>query len=794
MSLSTPKTKVIATPKKSGGLQRQTKTRDALLKGVLRASFDGIITLSKGGVIESLNPAAVKMFGYQEDELLGKRITDLLPPDEEQEAFALSTRPNGFGNVREMVGVRKDAISFPLELTFTEIGMNRQQLSVVILRDITEKKKTNSVYLQKASELQAVFEVLPDCFLRLTPEGVILDYHANNVARFNTKTPKSLIGNRLPNIFPTNVGAQFEKAITEVKKTSRQVDFEYDLSTNSGQQFFKAYIKLSLKQQVIVIIRDITERKNQKDLLEQYNGLGEILPVGIFRSNGCGELVYVNGRWREIANLNVNQVTYADWEGAIFREDRARVAKQWNKCVTMKHPFKSEFRFRHKDGHVVWAYCQAVVEHNTAGDFIGHLGTVTEITDRIKADERLQKAHRELEVRVEERTADLRAKNRWLQQVATERERAEKALREERNFISAVLETAGALVVVRNREGRIIQFNRSCQDRTGYSLSDVKGNFVWDLFLPEDEIAEAKNTFGELAEGKQHAEHEGHWITRAGDQRLISWSSTTISDAEQHVTHVICTGIDITEQRLAEEELRQHQADLVHVSRLCTMGEMAAGLAHELNQPLAAIVSYTQGCVRRIANGNHKPHELLNAMKQVTGQAQRAGEIIRHLRNFTSNSELQRTSANLNAMVREVLNMAKVDIRNQGVTVRLRLADPLPSVSVETIQIEQVLLNLIRNGMEAMTNTGKDARELIVRTFVNDEEKVHISISDAGEGLPKNLDPNKVFDAFFTTKSNGMGMGLAISRSIIESHDGRLWATRNPDRGTTFHFTLPALT
>jgi C4-dicarboxylate-specific signal transduction histidine kinase len=194
--------------------------------------------------------------------------------------------------------------------------------------------------------------------------------------------------------------------------------------------------------------------------------------------------------------------------------------------------------------------------------------------------------------------------------------------------------------------------------------------------------------------------------------------------------------------------------------------------------------------VRRIANGV-EPGELLNAMKQVTNQAQRAGEIIKRLRAFVSKGEPQRNIVQVNAMVREVLSMAKIDMRKHEATVRLRLTEQLPEVNVDMIQVEQVLLNLVRNGMEAMANTDPEERELVIRTFVNDDEKVELCVSDAGEGLPDSNQPDKVFDAFFTTKKEGMGMGLAISRSIIEAHGGRLWATSNPDRGTTFHFTLP---
>ncbi len=765
----------------------------ARLDALLRATPDAVVTLSTEGIIESANPATERMFGFAPRELIGQPISMLLPENERKEQTALigqlaeASAPSVVTRAREIAAIRKDGSIFPIEIVLDRFGEQDKISLLGIIRDISDAKKTRAGYLQKSSELQTVFEVLPDCFFRVSRDGAVLDYHAGQLTRCH-RSGEAPIGKNIAALFPPDIAERFRTSITRVSETLQTAQFRYELGHEASEPVFEARLIPFLQQQIIVVVRELPRADSS---LSHYSALAEALPVGFFLTDAKGNYTYVNERWSEIANVEADAARRDGWSKAIHPEDRTRILTQWRQCVGKSEPFASEFRFLHPDGIVAWVYCQAVMERFNDGSPSGYVGTITDITDRIKTDEALRRAHIELELRVEERTADVRAKNRYLQEAINKQKRVEKALREERNFISTVLETAGALVVVCDREGRVEQFNRSCQKSTGYSFDEIKTKYLWDVFVPAEEIEETKQIFQQLIAGKERIEHEGHWLTREGAQRLISWSNTTIRDVDGNVTYVICIGIDITEQRQAEEEARQRQAELVHVSRLCTMGEMAAGMAHELNQPLAAIVSYTQGCVRRIASGASQPQELLDAMKQVTLQAQRAGEIIKHLRNFVSKGELQRTNVNPNIMVREVLSMAKIDIRKYGVTVRLRLTDQLPTVNVDMVQIEQVLLNLVRNGMEAMANAPAEERELAVRTFLNDKNQVECSVSDAGEGLAANIEPEKLFDAFFTTKKEGMGMGLAISRSIIEAHGGRLWAKRNPDRGMTFQFTLP---
>jgi two-component system sensor kinase FixL len=255
------------------------------------------------------------------------------------------------------------------------------------------------------------------------------------------------------------------------------------------------------------------------------------------------------------------------------------------------------------------------------------------------------------------------------------------------------------------------------------------------------------------------------------------------------VTGATAFSKDITESKRAEKLARQHQADLAHVLRLNTMGEMAAGLAHEINQPLGAIANYAQGCSRRLRDESIEAGELVPVIDEIGREALRAGEIIRRLRDLVRKEGPKQAAVDLNALIRESTRIIETEAHQSGIHLELALASDLPPVTCDGIQIEQVLLNLLLNGVEAMQASSNGERSLTITSAAAGAATIEVAIRDSGGGVPD--PPADVFRPFFSTKPNGLGMGLSISRSIIEAHGGRLWATRNTDRGSTFRFTLP---
>jgi signal transduction histidine kinase len=248
---------------------------------------------------------------------------------------------------------------------------------------------------------------------------------------------------------------------------------------------------------------------------------------------------------------------------------------------------------------------------------------------------------------------------------------------------------------------------------------------------------------------------------------------------------------DVTETRAAEEQSRKHQTELVHVCRLSTMGETATGIAHELNQPLAAIINYANGCVRRMRGGREDKGELLDALERIAGQATRAAEIIKRLRAMVGKQPAQRVEADLNDLVREVCGFVEFDTRRIGAVIDLQLAaEPLP-VTVDLVQIEQVILNLLRNALDALAELPEDAERCVTIRTGRQADHVFVAVEDSGKGVRPAL-MERLFDPFFTTKESGMGMGLTISQTIVADHNGKIRAESWPGRGAMFIVELPA--
>jgi two-component system sensor kinase FixL len=246
---------------------------------------------------------------------------------------------------------------------------------------------------------------------------------------------------------------------------------------------------------------------------------------------------------------------------------------------------------------------------------------------------------------------------------------------------------------------------------------------------------------------------------------------------------------DITLRKRTEQQLEEARGRLAHVARISTMGEMASGIAHEVNQPLTAIATYANACRRIFQDGRTDDPDLIEGLVQISEEARRAGEIIHRLRDLVRRRPTDRQLCAINAVVADVIRLAEVDTRQHDIRLEVQLHEPLPAVQIDPVQIQQVVLNLIRNATDAMETTEPARRAVRVRTFPTPEGEIQIDVSDNGIGLPP--DTTELYNPFFTTKATGIGLGLSISRSIVKNHGGRLWYSANPGGGTTFHFTVP---
>jgi PAS domain S-box-containing protein len=371
----------------------------------------------------------------------------------------------------------------------------------------------------------------------------------------------------------------------------------------------------------------------------------------------------------------------------------------------------------------------------------------------------------------------------------TERKVIEAELRSSQATLANVIESSGDAIFLVDRDHRMVLCNgvmrRNYAALTGQPLR-LGVELRWEVPEP----------FG------------GRWHTlidhALSGEPLTVEETVTLGDAKRHllvslnpiredglVSGVTVFAKDITELRAAEERAHQHQAELAHVLRLHTMGQMAASLAHEINQPLGAIANYAQGSRRRLDGGTMATTEVSQTMSEIAREALRAGEITRRVRDLIRKEVPQRQPADLNEIVSAALTIVAPAAGDRGATLRFRQGAFLPAVAVDRIQIEQVVMNLLLNALDAVEH-GDGVREIEVRTRSAGGHDVEVAVCDSGIGIDPAL-LERVFEPFHTSKPHGLGMGLAISRSIIDAHDGRLWATPNRERGTTFTFTLPAV-
>lgn len=395
-------------------------------------------------------------------------------------------------------------------------------------------------------------------------------------------------------------------------------------------------------------------------------------------------------------------------------------------------------------------------------------------------------------VRAIQLARELEAANRQLRTEVAERKRVEAALREEERRYALATSAGRVGIWDWNLETNELHLDPSLQALLGYADHGIRTHLDdWAKFVhPDDREPIRKKANDHLQGLTPQYELTHRMLHRDGRVRWFIARGSVLKDAGGKPCRIVGTATDITERRLAEEQARQHQAELAHVVRLSTLGEMSTTLAHELNQPLGAIANYSQACLRFLRGGTGRTAVLVDALEQITEQAQRASEIIRRIRAFVGKSDDRPTPIDCNALVMEAVQLIEMEARQQGVELQVALAEPVPRVFVDALQIQQVVLNIAHNAIEAMVGAVTKERRLIIRTELTSPGWLEVSLEDTGPGLAPAL-LKRIFEPFYTTKTYGMGMGLAISRSVIEAYGGRLWAESAGERGTTFRFTVP---
>jgi PAS domain S-box-containing protein len=460
-----------------------------------------------------------------------------------------------------------------------------------------------------------------------------------------------------------------------------------------------------------------------------------------------GDAVHLSEEWYRIYGFDPENGPPAleERQQRTHPEDRAKWQGAIDRAIAEKSEYEVEFRILLPDGSVKHIHTVGHPVLNASRDLVQFVGSSTDIT---------------------------------------ERKRAEQATL----LLAAIVESSHDAIVSKSLNGVITSWNRGAERLFGYAAEEAVGQNI-TLIIPPERRDEERTIIEQLTRGERVDHFETVRMRKDGSLLDVSLTISPMKDASGRVVGASKLARDITDRKRAEEALRQAQTDLAHASRLTTMGEFTASLAHEVKQPIAAAVTDANTCVRWITRDEPDLKEAREAAWRIVKDAKRAAEIINRVRLLFKKGTPQRESVDVNEVAREMIVLLGDEASRHSISVRTELAEDLPHVIGDRVQLQQVLMNLIVNGVDAMHDVD-GPRELIIKSQPAENNELLLSVSDTGVGLPQNQ-ADQIFNAFFTTKAHGTGMGLRISRSIIESHGGRLWAADNSPRGASFCFTLP---
>jgi PAS domain S-box-containing protein len=466
----------------------------------------------------------------------------------------------------------------------------------------------------------------------------------------------------------------------------------------------------------------------------------DTIPHQIWSGPPEGSLDFCNAQWLSYMGLTQEEAQGEGWQRMLHPHDRERVLIAWAESVSQGTPYEQEERHRGAHGQYRWFLSRGVPLRDSEGRIVGWYGTNTDIEDRKQAEDRLR----------------------------------------------LVIDTLPALVWSKLPDGSADFLNQRFREYTGFSVEQGLGwGWMRNAFHPEDRAEEEWRAA--FAAG-QTFEKEARLRRADGEYRWFLLRAVPLRDEQGSVVRWYGTTTDIEDRRRTEEALREAQDKFAQVARIQAMGELAAAIAHEVNQPLTAIVTNANFSLRRLQSGSPNADELRTAITEIVNDATRASAVISRIRGLLTKGNPRRTDLDVNQIVREVITLLRNELSRNRISLSTDLASDLPRVPGDPVQLQQVLINLIMNAIEAMrTSTGRPG-ELLIRS-AGKPDGVVVQVQDSGPGVAPELG-DRIFEPFFTTKAEGTGMGLSISRSIIESHGGQL-ALVPASQGSLFQFALP---
>lgn len=776
-------------------LNKQLVRHRNMLEATLGSASDLIFLYDARGAFNYLNPAALRLFSASMDELRGKRVEDLGYPMDLIGGFVERRQRVLRDGVAEhgesQFPVNGDIREFDYVLNPVFDAEGRVVGAVASARDVSEQREAARELRRALQQLAFHMENTPLAIVEWDAEVRVVRWSPRAEELFGWKS-EEVLGKAWSEWFihpedQAKVAGAVRRLVDRVEERNSCTNRNL---TKDGRVLHCQWYNSVLFDEdgelvsVLSLGQDITDRVHAEERLRDSE---ERLRLALDAST--------DGIWEW--TVATGEVVWSDRVYEIFGLDRAATSpsielvrslvhpddeRAWDEAIEAHlergAPFDNESRFRRGDGACVWLRTVGQAVRDEGGAPVRLVGSVSDITPRREAAEALERAKEELEQRVRERTRELVDAH-------------EATARSEARFRS-IFENSGVGVVLADADGRLIQANPAfdrmvLRGQRGASANGDLERPAWDLVRAAcpmlDEV---------LADREASLQDEVQVRGEAGEATWLRLTAQTVRGGPNDRDGAVVIVEDVTERRRAQETAKARLNDLAHAARLITAGELAAGLAHELNQPLAAISAYADGAARRLSAEDGSP-DTMQLLGKIGDQARRAGQIIHRLKDLVRKQTPRRAACRLDVLLHETLELVAPTAEARGVEISVGSPPDLPRIEVDWVQLQQVFLNLLTNALEAVSDAPMDNRWIRVEARHTAEEgEVRVIIEDSGPGLA-GVDPERLFESFYSTKTKGMGLGLPISRSIIEAHHGRLWCESGEGHGARFVLIMPCV-
>jgi PAS domain S-box-containing protein len=518
---------------------------------------------------------------------------------------------------------------------------------------------------------------------------------------------------------------------------------------------------------------------------DKYSHLYDFAPVSYFTVSEKGIIEEANLTGAAMIGIERSALIGKPFTSLVRRDDQDSFYKLRQRLLETETSQSCELWLVKRDGHAFQACLECMVIKNKGEKSRQIRAVITDITERKQAQESMQEAHNGLERMVEKRTRSLNRSTEELNREIENIRRVEADLKSAEEKYRSLVESTEDSIYLVDEDCNYVFMNTKHRNRLGLPSSEVD-HLAYGALHTKDETASFREMVKKVFDTA--SPHSYLYQSKRDGNYFVRTLSPVLKGKTVKAVSVISK--DITAQRQAERDAYRNRMELAHLERLATMGELAASLAHELSQPLTAILSNAQAGLHFIQSNPPQTDEVHAIIEDIIADGRRTIEFIQHLRAFFKKGELNKKSLNINDLIDDVISLFRREAALRKVSVETAVDTSLPSVTADEIHLQQVILNLVLNASESMMEVDDRPRKIVIFTERENGPYLKVGIRDSGKGFGLE-DITAVFDPYFTTKKDGMGMGLAICRSIVKAHGGEIWAENNPDHGATFYFTLP---